>query len=86
MTTLEEHVTFLKEFVKRANQPSPPTPREVAKESQSRESHTLVSAAVDVDTPTHAPEVVKKPVHSTATVPITQERDQTLPMDGTYYS
>ena len=84
LTTLEGHIAFLEEFVKRAKQPPPSTPSEVAEESQSRESHELVSATVD--TPTHEPEVVKKSVHSIATVPTTQERDQTLPTDSAHHS
>lgn len=78
LTTLEEQIAFLEEFVKQANQPPP------AEESQSRESHELVSAAVD--TPTHEPEVLKKLVHSTATVSTTQERDHILHMDSTHHS
>ena len=85
-TTLEERIAFLEEFVKRANQPPLPTPHEVPEESRLRESHELISATLDVDTPSHEPKVVKKPVHSIATIPTTQERDETLPMDGTHHS
>ena len=80
LTTLEERITFLEEFVKQASQP-PPAPRGTAEESQSRESRELISVAVD--TLTHEPEVVKKPVHSVST---TQNRDEIARTDSTHYS
>jgi len=51
-TTLEEHIAFLEEFIRRANQPQPPMPTlsEVVKELPSHESYKLVSATVDTQT------------------------------------
>lgn len=77
LNTLEEHIAFLVEFVKRANQPPPSAPRELTEEAQSREPHELISAAVD--TPTHEPEVVvEKPTVTT------QERHQLAHMDSAH--
>ena len=75
-TTLEEHIAFLK-FVKRAIRPPQPTSHELPDESC--ESANLIS-----NIPTHEPEVVSKPIHSTATVAATHESNETARTDSTY--
>ena len=76
-TTLEEHIAFLEEFVKRAIRPPQPTLHELPDES--RESTSLIS-----NTPTHEPEVVSKPIHSTATIAAAHESNETARTDSTY--
>ena len=72
-TTLEEHIAFFEEFVKRAIRPPQPTSHEPPDES--RESANLIS-----NTPTHEPEVVSKPIHSIAA---THESNETARTDST---
>ena len=70
LTTLEERIASLTEFIKRASQlpmTRPPTPRKITTES--RESPKLLSTVSDA----HESEVVKKPVYSPAAAVDTHE-------------
>ena len=74
---LEEHIAFLEEFIKHAIRPPQPMQHELPDES--RESANQISS-----TPTHEPEVVNKPIRSTATIAATHESNETSRTDSAY--